>query len=456
MTTIELGRRGQSPMGYSLRDRRVSVEDSTSIELEETAGEQGVQLNESSLPPVDTGKDAWMFLAAAFVIETLVWGFPFAFGIFQSYYSTHAPFAGSSNVAIIGTCAMGIMYLSAPLVFGVIQRWQWTKRPAIALGLVIMCLALGLSSLAQNTTHLIVTQGVFYAIGGGLTYSPVIVYVDEWFVKRKGLAYGIMWAGTGLGGVLIPILLQSLLDKYGFRTALRVWTIVLFLCTIPLIYALKPRIPLSHSSSSHAKPFNLSFLTNRTFLLLQAGNIFEGVGFFIPSIYLPTIATQLGASSSISALTVIMFNVASVFGCVAMGLVIDRWHVTTCILVSTLGSTLSIFLLWGLSSSLAPLFVFCVFYGLFAGSFTSTYPGVMKAVQDSTGRSDGIMVFAMLAAGRGVGNVVSGPVSEAMVRMGEWDAGGVYGTEWGGLVVFTGVSALLGGVGFVGRRVGWV
>ena len=29
---------------------------------------------EFSLPPVDTGKDAWLFLFSAFVLEVLVWG----------------------------------------------------------------------------------------------------------------------------------------------------------------------------------------------------------------------------------------------------------------------------------------------------------------------------------------------------------------------------------------------
>lgn len=31
-------------------------------------------LQEFSLPPVDGGKDAWLFLAACFVMEALVWG----------------------------------------------------------------------------------------------------------------------------------------------------------------------------------------------------------------------------------------------------------------------------------------------------------------------------------------------------------------------------------------------
>lgn len=59
-----------------------------------------------SLPPVDGGKQAWLFLATCFAIEVLVWGFPFAFGVFQNYYSTNAPFAGQPNIAVIGTCAM--------------------------------------------------------------------------------------------------------------------------------------------------------------------------------------------------------------------------------------------------------------------------------------------------------------------------------------------------------------
>lgn len=30
--------------------------------------------NELNLPPVDGGKQAWLFLAACFVLEALIWG----------------------------------------------------------------------------------------------------------------------------------------------------------------------------------------------------------------------------------------------------------------------------------------------------------------------------------------------------------------------------------------------
>lgn len=195
---------------------------------------------------------------------------------------------------------MGIMYLSAPLVFGVLVTFPHTRRPAFFIGLITMCLALGLSSLSQTVTHLIATQGVIYAIGGALAYSPAILFMDEWFVKRKGFAFGVMWvctsrahpcsclfsagkenrelmvlqAGTGLGGVAIPLLLQYLLSEYGFRTTLRVWAIVLFVATLPLTLYLKPRLPVAQSSN--LRPYDLSFLKNKTFLVLQAGNVLEG------------------------------------------------------------------------------------------------------------------------------------------------------------------------------------
>lgn len=42
------------------------------------------------------------------ILEFSAIGFPFAFGVFQDYYRTHEPFAGSSKIAVIGTTAMVI------------------------------------------------------------------------------------------------------------------------------------------------------------------------------------------------------------------------------------------------------------------------------------------------------------------------------------------------------------
>lgn len=348
------------------------------------------------------------------------------------------------------------MYLSAPLVFGILQRWPTIQRWSTAGGVLLMCLALAMSSFSTNTTHLIVTQGVLYALGGSFAYSPCILFMDQWFAKKIGLAYGIMWAGTGLAGVIVPIIMRWILDDYDHKIALRAWSVCLFVLTTPLLRFIKPRVPISQVREP--RRFDFSFLTTSTFGVLQVCNIIEALGFFLPSIYLPTYARNLGASSMLSTLTIILFNVASVFGCVFMGAITDRFHVTTCIAISTLGSTIGVFVVWGFSMSLGPLYAFCIIYGLFAGSYTSTWPGIMKEVRKKKESVDPTMVFACLAAGRGIGNIASGPLSEALIKGLPWkdEVGFAYGNGYGSLIVFTGCTALLGGASILGRRVGWV
>ena len=73
------------------------------------------------------------------------------------------------------TTDKGIMYLDLPIVFGLLRRWPQYQRLSTTGGLITMCLALGLSSFATNTTHLIITQGVIYALGGSFAYSPCII-----------------------------------------------------------------------------------------------------------------------------------------------------------------------------------------------------------------------------------------------------------------------------------------
>ncbi|KAG5292504.1 MFS monocarboxylate transporter [Histoplasma ohiense] len=408
------------------------------------------------LAPIDRGKDAWLFLAACFFMEALVWGFAFTYGVFQAHYSSLDMFKHSGNIAVIGTCAMGIMYLDLPIVFALFRRWPKYQRTGCGIGVLMMCLALALSSFSTNVTHLIVTQGVVYALGGSIAYSPCILLMEDWFDKRKGLAFCVMWAGTGLGGVILPFVMERLLDRFGFRVALRAFAVALFVLTAPLVYFVKPRVPASQRPRS--PPMSLHFVFSSTFALFEICNIIEALGFFLPSIYLPSYARSIGARGSMEALAVILLNIASVIGCISMGAVIDTWDVTTCILLSTIGSSLAVFLLWGFSLSLTPLLVFAAAYGLFAGSYTSTWPGIMRDIVEKKGSTDSTMVLACLSAGRGIGNIVSGPLSEALLQNTPWqgEAGYGYGSSYGMLIVFTGVTGVIGGGSFLARRLRWI
>ena len=252
------------------------------------------------------------------------------------------------------TIAQGIMYLGAPFTFAVLQWWPKYRRYYAAIGLGIIAIALVLSSFSTRVWHLILTQGVLYAIGGNLLYTPTVLFLDEWLIKRKGFAYGVMWAGTGVSGICVPLVMNWGLGKYGHSTMLRTWAITVVILSARLLYYVRPRIP--HSVSSRPRRLDMSFVRTSTFWTLQAGNIMESLGFFIPNIWLPTYARSIGLSSLAETMTVILFNTTSILSQVLLKTLIDRLHVTDVILISSIGAALSDFLFW-VWQHLCPFFV---------------------------------------------------------------------------------------------------
>jgi MFS family permease len=159
-------------------------------------------------------------------------------------------------------------------------------------------------------------------------------------------------------------------------------------------------------------------------------------------------------------LLVAVLNAATVPGVVLFSALCDRFHVSNIILLSTLGSAVSVFLFWGLSSpftALPLLIAFALSYGFFAGGFTATYAGMVRELRQVTppGAADLGSMFGLLTAGRGIGNVVCGPVSEMLLRSSGERRSLVkfaYDTSFSSLVVFTGATALLATMPWATRK----
>jgi MFS family permease len=144
---------------------------------------------------------------------------------------------------------------------------------------------------------------------------------------------------------------------------------MLFLCA-PLIYFVKPRLPLP-SPPPRRQPISYAFLITQTHIFLQLSNILEGLGFFLPAIYLPLYAQSLHLPSIAGTIILAILNIFSVFGSIVMGFLCDHLLVKTVITISTLGATISVFLFWGLATKLPLLIIFAASYRFFAGGFSA-------------------------------------------------------------------------------------
>ncbi|KAL8798530.1 MAG: hypothetical protein Q9182_006586 [Xanthomendoza sp. 2 TL-2023] len=141
---------------------------------------------------------------------------------------------------------------------------------------------------------------------------------------------------------------------------------------------------------------------------------------------------------------------------IVLGALTDKYAVSNIILLSTLSSTLSIFLVWGFSTSIAPLYVFSLLYGFFAGGFSSCWAAISSEIKHKNPSVDAGVAFGLLSFGRGIGCVICGSLSNVLLKYGEggWGDVGAYGTGFGLLIMFTGVTALLAGMPGVGRGLG--
>lgn len=182
------------------------------------------------------------------------------------------------------------------------------------------------------------------------------------------------------------------------------------------------------------------------------GNVVEGIGYFMPQIYLPSFAAWLQFPPVTSTMSISILNVSSTLGLILTGLLVDRLRVSTVLLISSLGAAASVFLLWGFSVTEPVLYLFALTYGVFAGGYASTWSGSALEVNRDKPRSDLPVIMNIIGGGRGFGCVASGPLSEYLLRIEIWDGVGlgVYGTKYASLVVFTGITALLSVFGMLG------
>ncbi len=81
--------------------------------------------------------------------------------------------------------------------------------------------------------------GLFIGIGGSCCFIPVTSTIPRWFVKHRGTAIGITFAGFGLGGIIAPPLAQWLIYAYGWRQAFLILGLVTLIIIIPLAQFMK-------------------------------------------------------------------------------------------------------------------------------------------------------------------------------------------------------------------------
>ncbi|CAK7211490.1 hypothetical protein SCUCBS95973_001133 [Sporothrix curviconia] len=368
-----------------------------------------------------------------------------SFGVFQDYYASLPEFeADAAHIATIGTVAQALCYLGAPLSALLTKRFPKYRRHQIWLSWLMCILGLLAASFVSSVPGLIATQGFLYGLGVLTLMFPIIGMVNEWWVSRKGMAFGLISAASGATGAVMPFIITALLERYGYQITLRACAVAMVFLTGPLIPLLKSRLPAS--DQAQLARMDWSFLKKPLFWVYGTAILTQGMGFFFPVNFLPTYATSIGISKTGGALLLSLTSIAQVMGQFAFGYLSDK-NISIGLLAGVCCTTagLASFTLWGFSKSLAWLIPYSLVYGFFAFGFGTMRVGMGREVH-----GDPLATYAIFIFLQGVGNILTGPISAAItlspVSLRDYGL-----RKYVGMVLLTGSSSVLA-TAFIG---GW-
>src|SRR6266699_3996856 len=79
------------------------------------------------------------------------------------------------------------------------------------------------------------------AVSVCLGYSGQSLFLPNWFIRRRGLAMGIAFAGVGIGSVTLLPWVQVLIEQSGWRTACTVMGLLILIALAPINLLLRKR-----------------------------------------------------------------------------------------------------------------------------------------------------------------------------------------------------------------------
>lgn len=387
----------------------------------------------------DDRRQPTLIVAASTALVFTGCGINFAFGVYQELYDTMAkeantPFTNATpaQIDLIGTLAIALMTIGAP--FSTAWTKQYSPRRVVWVGGFVFALALFLASVSQALWQFILTQGLLLGIGTCLTYMPSVTVAPTWFSLHRGLAMGIILAGTGVGGVVWPLAFRSLIANVGFRNTLRItggisliiiWTSGLFL-RWPDSYMTRLQTENTTTSRTTTSIFRLPLVDwrvarTRKFFAHALGAALQSAAYYTPVFFFASFARTLGYSQSTSANFIAVSNAANAIGKIVIGHAADRMGRLNTLFLSTMISAISVLALWlpsslstSASSSGSSLFIaFTVFYGIFASAYVSLFP---ISLVELFGVQNFASVNGVLYMVRGFATLLGTPVAGVLIR----------------------------------------
>ncbi len=160
---------------------------------------------------------------------------PFYKPMREEFLATGAVDAGVAETFIAN--GANITFLMSGL-FSLLGGWLVTRFRLLPM-MVFGCCLLGGGSIllatSDSVSQFYLARFLMGASLGFIGVAPCIVLVSRWFETGRGMALGILLTGTSIGGAVVPLIAAPLIAQSGWRTALMIVSLLIWLVLLPLI-----------------------------------------------------------------------------------------------------------------------------------------------------------------------------------------------------------------------------
>lgn len=311
---------------------------------------------------------AWLTVAAAFIGGFVVFGIIYSFGIFIE------PIAAELHTGRVATSALFSITSLTFYAFGSLTGHLSDRlgpRIVVSAGAGLVGAGLIASAFIEQIWVGYLTYGIGVGLGAACAYVPTLAIVGGWFTKRRNAALGVAATGTGCGMLVMPPLAATLIEQFGWRHANMILGVGCALL-LAICASVSERPPLA-SPSSHSVG---RVVRSPAFAMLYVSWILATAALFVPFVFLPAFALDLGVSQVMAAALISLLGGMSVIGRVGLGLVSDHVGTLRLFKVATLAMGAS-YLLWLTATDYGWLLVFAAVLGLGYGVRIALMPVIL-------------------------------------------------------------------------------
>ena len=208
----------------------------------------------------------WVIVGVSALANAMAWSVRSTFALF--YVALLDEFGWQRGEAAVGyALSWLLMLMFGPLAGRLYDRWG--PRVVVPMGGLLLGVALVLTSRVQSLWQYYVSFGVLGAAGIACIMIPAIAVISRWFNQSRGMALGIISAGSSSSAVLFYPLNAWLIATLGWRNAMAVYGCIVMVGIAPLAACLYRRHPADVNTAPDGKPMAETLVTPPN---LKAGN----------------------------------------------------------------------------------------------------------------------------------------------------------------------------------------